>query len=305
MTSALDQTLRQPERSAEGKFGPETEIKLKRSVFVSLAIALLVSPAWAQSSTTSNPDPDRFQIDVGYFKLESAATLRYAGPRGGSGEVSLERDLGQDPNVDTFWVDGTWRVGRRHQVKLSYTRLSRERGDYTLQRDFIWGGQTYNAGLKATSTSDSSLLGGYYRFAAVRNDKVELGPTLGLGYLSLGAGIKATGTIGGAGGSQSRNLDESKSVGSPTGALGGYLTVTPVRRLVLLGDFLYIKANMDNTEVAVKDWRLSANYYFFRAAGVGVQYKYNKYNLDRAASSAELGGEIEFQGFQAFLTFRF
>jgi hypothetical protein len=278
---------------------------LRRSIFVSLAVGLLVSPAWAQSSTPSNPDPDRFQIDLGYFNLESTTLLRYAGPQGGSGEVSFEQDLGQDPTVNTFWVDGTWRVGRRHQLKLSYTQLSRERKNYSLQRDFVWGGETYNAGLSATSTSSSEVWGGYYRFAAVRNDKIEIGPTLGLGYLTLGAGIKATGTIGGPGGSQSRNLDESKDTGSPTGALGGYLTVTPVRRLVLHGDFLYIKATLDNTDVSVKDWRVSANYYFFRAAGVGVQYKYNKYTLDRAALSTEIGGEVEFQGAQAFLTFRF
>jgi hypothetical protein len=277
------------------------ETKLIRSTFVSIAFGLLVSPAWAQSSGTGNPDPDRFQIDAGYFNLKATTLLRYAGPQGGSGDVSFEQDLGQDPKVNTFWLDGTWRVGRRHQLKLSYTQLSRERGNYTLQRTFVWGGETYNAGLNATSTSSSDLWGGYYRFAAVRNDKIEIGPTLGLGYLTLGAGIKATGTVG----SQSRSLDKSKTSGTPTGALGGYLTATPVRNLAFHGDFLYVKANLDNTEVSVTDWRLSANYYFFRTAGVGVQYKYNKYTLDRAALSTEIGGELTFQGVQAFLTFRF
>jgi hypothetical protein len=274
---------------------------LTRRISALLAAALLASPAWAQAQGGANPDPSRFQIDVGYFNLEASTLLRYGGPQGTSGEVSFEQDLGQDPKVDTYWIDGSWRVGRRHQLKLSYTQLSRERKDKTLTRNFVWGGETYTAGLNATSTSASDILGGYYRFAAVRNDKVEIGPTVGLGYLNLEAGIKATGTVG----SQNRSLDVSKSSGSPTGALGAYATLTPVPKLALHGDFLYIKANLDKTEASVTDWRLSANYYVFRAAGVGLQYKYYKYTLDRALLSSEIGGELTFQGVQAFLTFRF
>ena len=276
---------------------------MTRRILLALAAGLLVSPAWAQSNAAALPD--RFQVDAGYFNLKADTLLRYAGPDGGSGEVSFEKDLGQDQQVDTFWIDGSWRVGRRHQVKLSYTQLSRERANHILQRDFVWGGRTYNTGLNATSTSSSEVWGGYYRFAAVRNDTFEIGPTVGLGYLSLGAGIKATGTVTGPGGSQSRTLDESASSGSPTGAIGGYLSVNPLRNLVLLGDFLYIKANLDKTEASVTDWRLAANYYFFRAAGLGLQYKYNKYTLERGALSTEIGGEIAFQGAQVFLTFRF
>jgi len=36
-----------------------------------------------------------------------------------------------------------------------------------------------------------------------------------------------------------------------------------------------------------------------------VQYKYNRYSYDRGILVSELGGEITFKGFQAFLTFRF
>jgi len=266
-----------------------------------LAAALLAAPAWAQSQGTGLPD--RFQIDAGYFNLKADTLLRYNGPQGGSGEVSFENDLGQDEQVNTFWVDGTWRVGRRHQVKLSYTRVDRDRADYTLHRDFVWGGKTYTSRLSSTSTSGSEILGGYYRFAAFRNDKFEIGPTLGLGYLTLKAGIRATASI--SGGPSSGTLDESASNGTATGAVGGYAVLTPLKKLVLNGDFLYIKANLDKTEVSVTDWRLAANYYLFRSAGLGVQYKYNKYTLDRAIGSSDIGGEIEFHGVQAFLTFRF
>jgi hypothetical protein len=43
----------------------------------------------------------------------------------------------------------------------------------------------------------------------------------------------------------------------------------------------------------------------FRNAGLGVQYKYNKYSYDRGILVSQLGGEITYKGFQVFLTFLF
>ena len=160
-----------------------------------LAAGLLASPASAQSSSSTwNDLPDRFQVDAGYFKLQANTVLRFNSGGEGS-DVSFEKDLGQNQDTDTFWIDGTWRVGRRHQVKLSYTQFARDRADYTLQRGFTWGGQDFGVGLNASSETGSDLLGGYYRFAIVRNDRFEIGPSVGVGYLWLNARIRATGTV--------------------------------------------------------------------------------------------------------------
>jgi hypothetical protein len=272
-----------------------------------LAAVLLSSPALAQSSSpgTWNGLPDRFQIDTGYFRLNANTLLRYNGPQGGSGEIDFEQDLGLPETVNTFWVDATWRVGRRHQLKLAVTRVSRDRPDFTLQRDFTWGGQTYNAGLSATTTSAESILGGYYRFAIFRNDRFEIGPTIGVGYLWIDARIKATGTVSGPGGSEARTLDEGTSTGSITGAVGGYAAAWLAKRLVVQGDYLYIKVKPENSEASVTDWRVAVDYYFSRSVGVGAQYKYNKYSYDRGILVSQLGGELTFDGGQLFLTFRF
>ncbi len=264
-----------------------------------LAAALLAPPAFAQSSPpgTWNGLPDRFQIDTGYFRLSADTVLRFNGSSG----VNFEKDLGVNQDVNTFWLDATWRVGRRHQLKLGFTRLSRESKDFQIQRDFTWGGETYNAGLKANATTGADIVGGYYRFAAVRNDRFEIGPAIGVGYLSLDAGIQATGTIG----SESRSIDRSASTGSITGALGGYARAWPAKRFVVEADFLYIKVSPGDSDASVTDWRIGADYYFHRNVGVGAQYKYDKYTYDRGILSTKLGGEITYQGFQIFVTFRF
>ena len=271
-----------------------------------LAAGLVAPSAFAQTSSgTWNGLPDRFQIDTGYFRLSADSVLRFNGPEGGSGQVDLEQDLGLDDTVNTFWLDATWRVGRRHQLKLGFTRLNRDRAEYTLQRDFVWGGETYNAGLSATTSGASDVLGGYYRFAIVRRDRFEIGPTIGVGYLWLEARIRATGTVSGPGGSESRTLDEAASTGSITGAIGGYAKGWLAKRLVAEADFLYVKVEPENSEASVTDWRLALDYYFTTNVGLGVQYKYNRYSYDRGILVSQLGGEIEFKGFQAFLTFRF
>ena len=74
---------------------------------------------------------------------------------------------------------------------------------------------------------------------------------------------------------------------------------------MLRGDFLYIKATPGGSEASVTDWRLAANYYFFRNAGLGVQYKYNRYSYDRGVLVRELGGEVTYEGFQVYLSFLF
>jgi hypothetical protein len=270
------------------------------------AASFLASSALAQTTpATWNGLPDRFQIDTGYFRLSADTVLRYNGPQGGSGDVDFEQDLGLDETVNTFWVDATWRVGRRHQLKLGFTKFNRDRGDYTLQRDFTWGGENYNAGLSATTTGQADVLGGYYRFAIFRNDRFEIGPTIGVGYLWLEARIQATGTVSGSGGSETRTLDESASLGSITGAIGGYARVWPAKRLVLEADALYIKVGLEDAEASVTDWRLALDYYFTTSIGAGVQYKFNRYGYDRGILVSELGGEITYEGFQVFLTFRF
>jgi hypothetical protein len=268
-----------------------------------LAASLLAAPAMGQSSSpTWNGLPDRFQLDAGYFRLSPTTTLRLDSGSGSGSDVELEQDLGFDDTANTFWIEGTWRLARRHQLRLGFTRLSRDVLDRTIQRDFTWGGETYSAGLTAEADSSTDLVGGYYRLAVVRSDRFEIGPTLGVGYLWLDARIRATGSVSGPGGSETRNLDESASTSSITGAIGGYANGWLAERLVVRADFLYIKLNPGDSEAAVTDWRLGADYYFVRSVGLGVQYKFNRYSYDRGIASGELGGEVTYKGFQVFLS---
>jgi len=263
---------------------------------------LLPATALAQTSAeTWNGLPDRFQIDTGYFRVSGESVLRYNGD-----EVDFNDDLGVEPKADTFWLDATWRLGRRHQVKVGYTRITRERANRTLTRDFEWGGTTYSAGLSASATTGADILGGYYRFSVFRDDRFEIGPTVGIGELWIRAGIKATGTVSGPGGSPvEETRDRSTSTASITGAVGAFATAWATKRLAVRGDFLYIKVSPGETDASITDWRIGADYYLFRHAGLGIQYKYNSYSYQRGVLSSTLGGDVTYEGVQVFASFLF
>jgi hypothetical protein len=275
--------------------------KVKNAVLgLMLGAGLMAGPAFAQSNSTWNGLPDRFRVDAGYFGLTAETVLQFNG-----GNVDFEKDLGVNKHIDTFWVDGIWRVGRRHQIELAFTKSNRDRADFTLSHDFTWGGQTYNAGLSATTSTGTDIFGGYYRFAAYRNDRFEIGPTIGIGHLSVNADIQATGTVSGPDGPESRTINKSASKGAMTGALGGYTYGWITKRLVTRAEFLYIKVTPEAQTQSVTDWRVGADYYYVRNAGLGVQYKYNKYRETLSAVSTELGGAVVYKGFQVFASFLF
>jgi len=301
---------------------------MRRALAIALRLALIPLPALAQTpasepapagtatanavrtvaaaqtaAASSSGLPDRFQIDTGYFRLNSNTVLWLNTGSGAQSEVSFENDLGVKPGINTFWVDTTWRLGRRHQVKLSVTKVTRENSK-TLARTFTWNDKTYAAGLSATSNLSTTITSGYYRYALFRNDRFEAGPALGIGYLKFSAGVKATGTITLPGsGTQTASLDESGSTGSITGDIGAYFAAWPGKRVALRGDFLYIKISPGHTTSSVTDGRVALDVYPWTNVGFGVQYKYNKYSYQAAINEAGLGGRLTYRGAQVYVSF--
>jgi hypothetical protein len=86
-----------------------------------------------------------------------------------------------------------------------------------------------SAGASATGHVRTSYFSGVYRFAAYKNDRFEIGPALGIGYLSIEAGIGGHVSVTTPVGTISVPCDVSKSLGQPTGDLGGYLYWWPLR----------------------------------------------------------------------------
>jgi hypothetical protein len=274
---------------------------LIRRLGPALVAGLLAMPAQAQSAGAYSDLPETFRIDAGGFRIAADTKLKYT-LGGQPGEtIDFENETGLPTNATTLWLDGTWRVGRRHQVSLNYTRSSRQGQGTTLTRDVTWGNQVFKAGATVESEGSAKIFSGYYRFAIVRNDRFEIGPSVGIGHLSVDATIRATATIAGT----SRTISQTGSTGSVTGDIGGYFNGWLSRRVVMRGDLLYIKVNPEHAQASVTDGRIGLYWYPWRKVGLGAQYKYYKYRYERGVLSTSLGGSLTFQGAQAYVSFLF
>lgn len=291
--------------------------RLRTLVIAVSAVAAMAAPAVAQAPAEApapqpsarqswNGLPERFQVDAGYFRVQMTTGLRLQGEVGPANEVSFEKDLGVSDTAGTYWLDATIRMSRRNSFKINYISVTREGQPQSLTRDFTWNDETYSAGLSAAGTIGMDLISTYYRFAVSKRERFEIGVAAGLGYLQLRAAIKAQGSLTGPGGQvQTVNLDESGTLGVPTGDLGGYFNAWLTKRVVMRGDFLYILIRPADIEASVTDWRLAVDYYPLRNIGLGVQYKYNEFRFRRGLEEASLDGTVGFQGLQVYASFLF
>jgi hypothetical protein len=243
--------------------------------------------------------PDRFRLEIGGFRVEadSKLTLNRSGV---SDTVDFEDDLGLDDSSNRAYVEGYWRLGRKHLLSLSWVSVNRDSAAKTLERTINWGGQVFPVGATASASLHSDYLSGAYRFAVYRNDRFEIGPALGFGYLNLTAGIDATGT-----GEAARNLSAEGTTDSPTGDVGAYFHWWPARRVLVRGDGRYIFLSPGNSEASVTDAKGTVLWHPTRRFAIGLQYTYSKFRYDRDILSTSLGGEMRLRGGQIILGYVF
>ena len=291
----------------KGAVKERARVRVIRHTFVFgfvAAASLLASLAHAQTDSYSDV-PDTFRIEVGGFRILSDTQLSFST----AGEIVPPVDfegLDLPDSATRGYVEAFWRPGRRHQLSLSWYRHNRDGDGVTLQRDISWGDQVIHVGASATSRVSSYYLSGVYRFAAYKNDRFEIGPALGIGYLKIDAGISGQGsTTTPSGGTATRPFDVSKSLGQPTGDLGGYFYWWPARRLLVRSDFRYIIVKPENSEASITDARGALIFHATRHVGLGFQYTYSKFRYDRETLASDLGGTLRYSGGQVVLTAAF
>jgi len=267
------------------------------------AASLVASSAWAQPASFSDV-PERFRLELGGFRIGADSELTFNSSGGARPPVNFE-SLNLLDNATRVYVEGFWRPWRRHEFSLSWYRNARNGEGTTTQRDFTWGDRVITVGTSVNARLSSSYLSGVYRFAAYKNDRFEIGPSVGIGYLSTDAGIEGEGSVTGGAGTASRPFDLSADIGQPTGDLGAYLYWWPLRRLLVRGDFRYILVKPGNSEASVTDARAAVLYHPWRHIGIGLQYTGQKFRYDRDILSRELGGRIRYRGGQVLVSAAF
>lgn len=268
-------------------------------LFLALIGLSVVHEAAAQSPSFTDV-PDRFLLEVGGFNVNADTQLRLSSQRLPGGTIDFENDLDLPDVAQRGYFDAYWRVGRRHLVNLSISRLHREGPGRTLNRDISWGDTVFPIGVRLVGHVNADNLAGAYRFAAFRNERIEVGPALGFGYLWITAGLRVEGM--GAGGLV---LDQEGTTGSITGDLGGYFQWWATKRLSVRGDLRYILIKPERAEASVTEGRAGLVYYPWPKVGFGAQYTYTKFRYDREILASELSGSFRYSGPQVLVSFAF
>lgn len=266
-----------------------------RLAFVAVLAGALAaaSPSRAQSFSDV---PDTFRLEIGGFRIGSDTQLDL-----NHQTVDFESDLDLEDTANRGFVELFWRPGRRHLLSASYQRFNRDGPGRTLERDITWGGEVYPAGFTARGTTGSDYISGAYRFAVYRNDRFEIGPAIGIGFLKVEASIEATGTVGGA----SRTISRAASYDTPTGNFGAYFQAWLAPRVMLRGDFRYIIVKPEDSEASIVDGRAGLVWHPWPKVGIGLQYVYTKFRYDRGVLSSSLGGSLRYSGGQLVAAFAF
>ena len=276
-----------------------------RQVLMLFALVLLLPAVPAQAQWTETDVPQTFWLEAGGFRVSAETTLRLGGAVGPGSDIVFERDLQVPGSTTQGYLGGFWRLGRRHQVSLNWTRVKREGERVTADEEIRWGDEVFRVGAQVQGTNDSDFLSGVYRFALVKNDKFEVGPALGLGYVWVSAGLRGQAGVGIGGDELVQDIEVQSTVGSITGDLGGYLYWWPGERWLVRSDARYIFASFEESEASVTEARVSLTWYAWRQVGFGAQYTYTRFRYDRGLLVTSLSGEYKYDGLQFLVNFAF
>ena len=247
-----------------------------------------------------------FQIDTGYFGLTADTLLRYQGPQGASGEISLEDDLGLNdrgrhvlagrdvaggppPHCSSWASPGSIVSGRTTRCSATSrgagNLLRRDECDHEQQQRHRRGLLPLR-GLPQRPLRDRP----HDRYRLPEARRADRGRRHRRWPERAGVPDAAT---------------RARAATAPPGPWGA--TPWPLR---LAGSWcaptmLYIKATPGGADAAVTDWRLGAYYSSPGTPGWAWNTSSTGTATIPGSEASKLSGQVTFQGVQVFVSFRF
>jgi hypothetical protein len=262
-------------------------------------VALLSAVAPAHAQGTKTDVPQRFWLEVGGFRVDSATRLSFFGALGGpEDQIDFESDLDLPGTTTQGYIEAFWRPARRHQFSLNWQRVRRDSNRVTLDEQIEWGDIVFEVGADIQSTADSDFVSGAYRFALFKNEAFEIGPAVGVGYAWITATLRGEAEIGAPGGSEPTEIDSTSAEETITGDIGGYLYWWPGARWLVRGEFRYFALGLEQADAGITEGRASLTWYAWRNVGFSVQYLHTRFRYDRKRSTTGLDGTYRYEGFQ-------
>jgi hypothetical protein len=191
--------------------------------------------------------------------------------------IDFEDVLGFHERASMAWATGHWRLSRRNQVEIVWSRVDREVVHHQLPVDITFGGEMFGAHTDVDAFFDTWFIGASYRVAIVATPVVELGPLLGLVAMNLSTGIAVSDSDAGTGGSVTQMHEATFS--APAVLPGGFVNVRAHPRLLIHARGGYISADFGQINGEFVQAQAGADFMFTRSLGVGASYSLNRLAL--------------------------
>jgi hypothetical protein len=220
---------------------------------------------------------DRYWLEVQAFWPDIDTSVAVAGNGGLVGtKIDLESDLKLKDRKSLPAVSGGARFGDRWSIIGEYYALNRS-GSASANRDLTFDDVTYPAGATISSSFDTNVYRVAIGYSFIRNDKADVGVSLGLHATDFEVELEGQGFIGSAAAqTQTRKRDAL----APLPTLGLYAGYQATPKLLIGGrvDYLSLKVSDYDGRLLNAEARLS--YRVFKNVGIGVMYRYVDYDLD-------------------------
>ena len=258
-----------------------------RSPAALLSAALLLTA----TAAAAKPPPDeadnllndRLTLQAGLVSSSNATTIRYDATAGTPGtDVNAENDLKLPARKLIGRAELMFRMKERHRVRIQNYYLPLDRRATTLLQSTInFGNTTYNVNEAVASELKMRLLAINYTYSFIKNEKVELGASIGFDVIGFQAAASVPARL------RTERVDRS----APAPLAGLDATARLSSRFYAEGRAQYLKANVQTVNGTFETLEANVLYRLSPNVTFGLGYSRFKINVD----SLKVGDSGQFQ----------
>jgi hypothetical protein len=273
------------------------------AALVTFAVAGAYSQIEAAAAAERDPLEASVIVDVGGFFMSTDTRVRVDGETTGIIGTDFDYDetfgLG---DVERFRVEGLWRIGERHAIRVMYFQNDRS-ATRILARELRFGNETFPLAASVTAHSELTIGQLAYDYAFLRRGSYELAGSIGVHVMDLGLSLNATLT---GGGSVSGAIGEDATTTAPLPVIGLRGIWRLPHDLYLAAQAQYFHINFDPYSGGLTDLKATLVWQMTDHFGLGVGYNDFRFKFD-LEDEGKFSGRLRWNygGAVAFASFLF
>lgn len=275
------------------------------AIAVGLLCALVRPVAADAAERTSLFSRYDFQLEAGAFLTDFDTSLALRGPEGGS-DVALEDVLQLDERDTAFRGQLDWRFADRHALSLGY--YSFERSEVAaIEESFTVDTEDqtleFEGAAIVRSRFDWALLPVTYAYSFLLRERLEATASIGLHWATTKVALEGEAFVDGS--SVARAASEAESLSAPLPVFGTSVNYAFTPRWFLGARLQYFGLEFDDYAGDLVDLRVQTTYWFAERFGAGLGYNWYDIDFEQDDGVHRFEFEYRYEGFEAFLKYRF